>query len=116
MLATTRRLRVLVLVLLLVLSSVAATPAFAASTTRFNNPIISSGADPSIVLYNGNYYLVQSDGDIWVTKSPTLTGLGSGLRVRVWDSPTTGAFCCEVWAPEILFINNRFYIYFAADD
>jgi hypothetical protein len=91
---TVRHFRMLALVLLITLAGATATPVFAASVTRFNNPIISSGADPSIVLYNGNYYLVQNDGDIWVTKSPTLTGLGSGLRIRVWDSPTTGAYCC----------------------
>lgn len=114
--AKLRRFRLLALAALIALTLAVATPAFAASATRFNNPIIAAGADPSIVFYNGSYYLVQSDGDIWVTKSATLTGLGSGSRIRVWTHPASGAYCCEVWAPEVLFINNRFYIYFAADD
>jgi GH43 family beta-xylosidase len=86
----------------------------------FYNPIVAAGQDPSIVQYNGYYYLVQSinsDTAIAVTKSRTLTGLAAGAKVTVWTRPSnTGPLCCEVWAPEILFLNGRFYIYFAADD
>jgi len=116
MFAKKRRFHVVALTLLIALAFASTTPVFAASTTRFNNPIVANGADPSVVYSNGYYYLAQSDGDIWVTKSKTLSGLGSGLRVRVWDSPASGAYCCEIWAPEIQFINSKFYIYFAADD
>ncbi|WP_257450370.1 family 43 glycosylhydrolase [Archangium lipolyticum] len=90
------------------------------SAQTFYNPIVAAGQDPSIVQYNGYYYLVQSiNGDtaIAVTRSRTLTGLASGSKVTVWTRPsTTGPLCCEVWASEIQFINGRFYIYFAADD
>ncbi|HEX8819382.1 MAG TPA: family 43 glycosylhydrolase [Archangium sp.] len=86
----------------------------------FYNPIVSAGQDPSIVQHDGYYYLVQSINSstaLAVTKSRTLTGLASGTKVTVWTRPaTTGPLCCEVWAPEILFLNGRFYIYFAADD
>jgi GH43 family beta-xylosidase len=90
------------------------------SAQTFYNPIVSAGQDPSIVQHDGYYYLVQSinsDTAIAVTRSRTLTGLASGTKVTVWNRPsTTGPLCCEVWAPEILFLNGRFYIYFAADD
>jgi GH43 family beta-xylosidase len=86
----------------------------------FYNPIVQAGQDPSVVQFNGYYYLVQSinsDTAIAVTKSRTLTGLASGTRVTVWNRPaTTGPLCCEVWAPEIQLLNGRFYIHFAADD
>ncbi len=86
----------------------------------FYNPIVAAGQDPSIVQYNGYYYLAESINSstaIAVTKSRTLTGLASGTKVTVWTRPsTTGPLCCEVWAPELLFINGRFYIHFAADD
>ena len=91
-----------------------ALPVYAAKGI-FANPLM-SGADPSVVYRDGFYYLVQSDGDIWVTKSATLTGIGSGTRVKVWTRAPSGGLCCNVWAPEIMFINNRWYIYFAADD
>jgi GH43 family beta-xylosidase len=91
-----------------------------ASAQNFYNPIVASGYDPSIVQYNGYYYSVQSINSataIEVTKSRTLTGLASGTRATVWTRPaSTGQLCCNVWAPELLFLNGRFYIYFAADD
>ncbi|HLK99728.1 MAG TPA: family 43 glycosylhydrolase [Myxococcaceae bacterium] len=89
-----------------------------ASAQTFYNPIVSAGQDPSIAQYNGYYYLTQSTGiAIEVTKSRTLTGLASGTKVTVWTRPsTTGPLCCNVWAPELLFLNGRFYIYFTADD
>ncbi len=82
----------------------------------FNNPIRTPGQDPSVVYYNGAYYMAQSDGRINVIRSTTLTGLGSGTAVTVWTPPASGAYCCEIWAPELQLINGRFYIYFAADD
>ena len=89
-----------------------------ASAQTFYNPIVAAGQDPSIAQYNGYYYLTQSTGiSIEVTKSRTLTGLASGTKVTVWTRPsTTGPLCCNVWAPELLFLNGRFYIYFTADD
>jgi len=89
-----------------------------ASAQTFYNPIIAAGQDPSIVQHDGYYYLVQStDTSLVVAKSRTLTGLASGTWATVWTRPaSTGQLCCEIWAPELLFLNGRFYIYFAADD
>jgi GH43 family beta-xylosidase len=106
------RLGWIILVFGLLLSPV--TPTYAEKGI-FYNPLM-SGADPSVVYRDGFYYLVQSDGDLWVTKSATMTGLGSGTRVKVWTRAASGGLCCNVWAPELLFLNNKWYIYFAADD
>jgi GH43 family beta-xylosidase len=94
--------------------------AAASAGPTFYNPIVAAGQDPSVIFHNGYYYLAQSIDSataISVSKSRTLTGLASGTRVTVWSRPSsTGPLCCNVWAPELLFINGRFYIYFAADD
>jgi GH43 family beta-xylosidase len=91
-----------------------------AMAETFANPIVPAGQDPSVVSYDGYYYMAQSisgDTAIAITKSRTLTGLGSGAKVTVWSHPVTkGELCCEVWAPELLLLNGKFYIYFAADD
>jgi GH43 family beta-xylosidase len=109
-----RRPRLIGLLFLLCLLC-ASIPAARAATT-FHNPVFGAGADPSVVYSGGWYYLVQSDGDIHVTRSRTLTGLGSGVRVTVWRHAASGALCCNIWAPELLLINGKWYIYFAADD
>ncbi len=93
--------------------------AAAGAGPTFYNPIVAAGQDPSVLFYNGYYYLAQSSSgvSITVTKSRTLTGLAAGTTVTVWSRPaTTGPLCCNVWAPELQLVNGRFYIYFAADD
>jgi GH43 family beta-xylosidase len=85
----------------------------------FMNPILGeTAADPSIVRYNGYYYLAASDFDVGIAvrKSATLTGLGSAPPVRVWSAPATGTYSKQIWAPELQLINGRWYIYFAASN
>ncbi|MDP9349622.1 MAG: glycoside hydrolase family 43 protein [Gemmatimonadota bacterium] len=79
----------------------------------FTNPVM-TGADPWVVKHNGLYYLVQSrDGGIWVYKSEKLTELDRN-GVRVWSPPAVGWNRMHVWAPELRFIEGRWYIYYAA--
>lgn len=94
-----------------------ASPANAASATAaactFTNPVL-RGADPSIVRHGGFYYLVQSSGRaITVYKSDRLTRPAQN-GVRVWSAPDTGWNRANVWAPELQFIDGRWYIYYAA--
>jgi GH43 family beta-xylosidase len=92
-------------------------PAPAACT--FTNPV-ASGADPWVEFRDGHYYMAQSknpgDGQrstIWVFRSRKLT---DPMRdsVKVWTSPETGWNQTHVWAPEIRFVDGRWYIYYAA--
>jgi GH43 family beta-xylosidase len=64
-----------------------------------------------VVFKEGVFYLVQSEGALFVRKSATLAGLKSAAKVRVWTNQ-----CCNVWAPELQWINDRWYIYYARDD
>lgn len=87
-------------------------PATAAACT-FTNPVL-RGADPSIVRHNGFYYLVQSSGRaITVYKSDRLTSPARN-GVTVWSAPDTGWNRANVWAPELVFLDGRWYIYYAA--
>uniref|UniRef100_A0AC35EZZ3 Uncharacterized protein n=1 Tax=Panagrolaimus sp. PS1159 TaxID=55785 RepID=A0AC35EZZ3_9BILA len=43
--------------------------------------------------------------------------MGGQLKpVTIWTSQDSGDYSKEVWAPKIHFIDNKFYIYFAADN
>jgi GH43 family beta-xylosidase len=112
---TTRYLRIITWLALMGLSL---SPASAERGIVYN-PIKPRGQDPSVVYRDGFYYLVQSengDKELYVYKSPTLSGIASGTRVRVWTGPASGPECCELWAPELLFLQGKWYIYYAADD
>jgi GH43 family beta-xylosidase len=86
----------------------------------FYNPIKDIGNDPWVIYHNNHYYLVESwDGGIWVWKSPSksLTRIESaGTKVRVWTPPIVGPNSAQVWAPELHFIGDKWYIYYAASD
>jgi GH43 family beta-xylosidase len=107
------------LVSLLVLIISAASCFVSAQSATFTNPIVKSGdaADPWMVYHDGYYYFTFTSGDhIEVWKSPTITGVDRGTKVTVWRPPALGPECCNLWAPELHFLNGRWYIYYAADD
>ncbi|HLR38601.1 MAG TPA: glycoside hydrolase family 43 protein [Chitinophagaceae bacterium] len=83
----------------------------------FTNPLLSSGADPWAIYHNGFYYYMQTMGNrlvIWKTKD--LAKLKSAERKTIWTPPKNTAYSKEIWAPELHFIDGKWYVYFAADD
>src|SRR5688500_5858938 len=85
------------------------------STGPFVNPV-AEGADPFVVRDGDGYLWCQTDADAGVTvrRSDRLTSLGE-KRV-VWRAPDTGPFSAQVWAPELIHLDGRWHIYFAASD
>jgi len=66
------------------------------------------GQDPTVVFKDGLYNLVQSDGcNLRLRRSPTLGGLATAANPVIY-SPG----CSEVWAPEIHWLGNRWYVYY----
>lgn len=91
----------------------AAAQAEADSACTFTNPI-ADGADPWVVRKDGWYYSVASSEDgLSVYRSKTLTNLEQN-EVRVWEAPDEGWNQGHVWAPELHFVDGRWYIYYAA--
>jgi len=83
----------------------------------FTNPIVRSrsAADPWLVYRDGFYYFTFTVGkSIEVWKSPTITGLDTGKKVTVWRAPNKGPNAEHVWAPEIHYLNGKWYIYYTA--
>ena len=80
---------------------------------RFTNPI-GTGQDPWIVRHEGWYYYAESGGrSIDVFKSQRLSDPRRN-GARVWTAPDTGWNATNVWAPELHFIDGRWYIYYTA--
>lgn len=96
---------------------------FKQDDSLFSNPIVpvSSGAgsaDPWVIFKDGFYYYCKSDGDnsIQVAKAERLQDIGIVPRVTVYTAPYGESYSKEVWAPELHFLDGKWYIYFAADD
>lgn len=81
----------------------------------FTNPLLpAESADPSLVYHDGAYYLIQSSGGMQITRSETLTGLAQAQPALVWTPPPGEDYSFDLWAPELQYIEERWYIYVAA--
>jgi GH43 family beta-xylosidase len=83
----------------------------------FTNPLLPSGADPWAIYNDGYYYYTHTTGsriDIWKTKS--IAALKSAKRKTIFLPPAGTMYSKDLWAPEIHFIQGKWYVYFAADN
>ncbi|RYY57953.1 MAG: glycosyl hydrolase family 43 [Chitinophagaceae bacterium] len=82
----------------------------------FRNPLLPAGADPWCIYKDGYYYYTNTTGkNITVWKTKNIADLRQATKKVVFTPPATGPYSKEIWAPEIHFIRNKWYIYFAAD-
>lgn len=104
-------------------------PRATSSVETFVNPI-AEGADPWVVRnplaetattdqpphFAASYYWCLSDANrrIAIYTADRLTGLGQ--KHIVWRAPRTGPYSRQLWAPELHFLDGRWYIYVAASD
>lgn len=89
------------------------------SIKTFHNPILPKPhPDPWVIFKDGYYYYCGSrdNQSIYVIRSRTLSGMGKEEEIIVWKAPETGEHSKGIWAPELHWINNRWYIYYAADN
>lgn len=84
----------------------------------FKNTLVSMDTpDPSIIYVNGFYYMTftHNGTDIMIMKSRSLD-FNQAERKVVWYPPVDTMYSANLWAPEIQYIQGKFYIYFAADN
>ncbi|WP_263356397.1 glycoside hydrolase family 43 protein [Acidicapsa ligni] len=83
----------------------------------FKNPLLSTGPDPWVIRYGGFYYYMNSTGtNLTIRKTSDITDLAHAETKIVWTPPSTGPYSKDLWAPELHRFDDRWYIYFAADD
>lgn len=82
----------------------------------YTNPLKSKGSEPWAIFHKGVYYYTEGCEDriiLWKTKD--LTRLEEAESKEIW-LPKDKSNSCHLWAPEIHFIGEKWYIYFTADD
>ena len=100
-----------VFVLLLLIANL-----FAEAQQTFTNPLLPAGADPWCMYKNGYYYYTHTTGrNITLWKTNSIANLKSAEKKIVFTPPATGPYSKQLWAPEIHHLQNKWYIYFAAD-
>ncbi|MFJ8666428.1 family 43 glycosylhydrolase [Streptomyces sp. NPDC093600] len=100
----------------------AGTPAHAAApaspAVTFTNPVAEQRADPHILKHTDGYYYftatVPAYDRIVMRRATTLQGLSTAAETTIWRRHTSGEMGAHIWAPEIHFIDGKWYVYFAA--
>jgi GH43 family beta-xylosidase len=77
------------------------------NTCTFKNPIASGDSpDPQVIYKDGYYYGCHTTGgDVRIYKSKTLQDIFHSRSASIWGGKH------DVWAPEIHYLNGKWYIY-----
>ena len=81
----------------------------------FTNPLLTSGPDPWVIQKDSFYYYTHTTGGnvrIWRTKS--MSKLASAYTKIIWTKPASGPNSQNVWAPEIHYLDGKWYAYYTA--
>ena len=81
-------------------------------------PIILQRADPWIYKHiDGYYYFSASVPEydrIEIRRAKTINGLAEADGITIWRKHDEGMLSANIWAPEIHYIDGKWYVYFAA--
>jgi GH43 family beta-xylosidase len=92
-------------------------PAPAVVDSFFSNPLLPGGPDPWVIQKDTNYYYTNTMGNrVAIYKTSKMSQLAKANAITVWTPPAAGAYSKNIWAPEIHVFNQKWYLYFAADD
>lgn len=87
-------------------------------TADYPNPLIEQRADPFIYKHqDGYYYFIASYPEydrIIMRRADTINGLKEAEEKVIWWKHQDKEMSKHIWAPELHFIDNKWYIYFAA--
>ena len=98
-------------------SSVAPAPAPppAPAAATFTNPLLASGPDPWVEQKDGFYYFLATTGDnITIRKTAKMADLGAAPATVVWTPTPSSSNANNVWAPELHFLDGKWYLYYTA--
>jgi len=81
----------------------------------FTNPL-GKGADPWVITAGNKFwYCGSEDGGIFVSSSDSLHTILQKKKNSIFTPPAISEYSNEIWAPELHYIQGRWYVYFAAD-
>jgi GH43 family beta-xylosidase len=91
------------------------TPPPVTPDTTFTNPLLTSGPDPWVIQKDSTYYYTNTSGDrlkLWRTTA--MSQLKNAYVQTIWIKPATGPNSQNVWAPELHYLDGKWYMYYTA--
>ena len=90
--------------------------ASALGASTFTNPLLPVGPDPWVIARDGTYYFTSTTArNLTIWETADITDLRNARKKVVWTPPASGPYSHDIWAPELHFLDNKWYLYFAAD-
>ncbi|RZT11047.1 Beta-xylosidase, GH43 family [Duganella sp. CF402] len=90
----------------------------AAAALAFHNPLLLQRADPQVALHSDGYYYftatVPEYDRIELRRVKDLNDLAKAEPKVVWRRHASGVMSRNIWAPEMHFIDGKWYLYFTA--
>src|SRR4051812_49217483 len=84
------------------------------------NPLVERRADPHITRHSDGWYYfmgtVPEYDRLELRRARTLAELSKAEPRTIWRKHDIGAMGAHIWAPELHFIDRRWYVYFAAGE
>ena len=85
---------------------------------QVTNPLIEQRADPHIYRHTDGYYYFTATAPeydrIILRRATTIQELASASETVIWEKHEKGTMGAHIWAPELHYIDGKWYIYFAA--
>jgi len=111
-----KRILIVVLIGLLLMSTVINIYSAEINKYTFKNPI-GDGADPWVIKTNDRFwYCGVYENKIFLTNSDSLLSILKQEKYFVFIPPEDTTYSKNIWAPELHYLKGKWYIYFAADD
>lgn len=90
----------------------------ASAAPAFDNPLVQQRADPQVTLHSDGYYYytatVPEYDRIELRRARDLNQLGKAEVKTIWRKHASGEMAAHIWAPEIHYIDGKWYLYFTA--
>ncbi|WP_207434147.1 family 43 glycosylhydrolase [Sabulibacter ruber] len=98
-----------------VLPAKSAIPPAKEEKVTFTNPLLATGPDPWVIRRDSLYYYTHTVGNnIVLYKTRAVSQLRDAPVKTVWNPPAAGANSQNIWAPELHFLDGKWYMYYTA--
>ncbi|KAK3334091.1 glycosyl hydrolase [Cercophora scortea] len=92
-------------------------PVAASPAVSYVNTLVNQRADPYIVKHTDGWYYftatVPEFDKIIIRRAQTIQALGDAAETTIWKRKASGVGSGQVWAPELHYIDGKWYIYVA---
>jgi GH43 family beta-xylosidase len=85
--------------------------------STFTNPLLNAAPDPWVYQKDTTYYYLHTLGNkIQIWKTGKMSRLKDAAPVTVFNPPASGGNSRDIWAPELFFLNGKWYIYYTGSN